>query len=317
MSIRAILPSILAVIGVILFVGNPFYIVDETQQVVVTELGKPVGEPITQAGLYVKIPFLQAVNRFDKRILEWDGDPNKVPTRDKKYIWIDTTGRWQINDPLKFLEAVHGDERIAQSRLDDIVDSATRDAVTSNLLIELVRNTQREFEPSEEDIQVDPEVLGDRIQSGRDEITRGILEQARPEVVELGIDLLDVRITRINYTDEVLRNVYERMISERKRVAELYRSEGQGKRAGIEGEKLKELERIRSEAYRAAQEVRGKADAEATRIYADAFSRDPEFYSFLKTLESYKGTLGDQTSLVLTTDSEYLKFLKGVGTTPE
>jgi len=235
MNIKQLMPTIIAALVILVVVGKPFYIVDETEQVIITQFGEPMGGPVTKAGLHFKVPFFQVANSFDKRVLEWDGDPNEVPTRDKKFIWIDTTGRWRISDPLRFLQTVH-DERTAQGRLDDIVDSATRDAMTSNYLIELVRNSQRKFEAGDDDIDIDPDVAELVINIGREQITRSILEHASREATQLGIELIDVRIKRINYIDMVLRDVYERMISERKRIAELYRSEGQGKKAEIEGQ---------------------------------------------------------------------------------
>ncbi len=286
------------------------YVVDETQQVVITQFGEPIGEPVVEAGLYFKRPFIQRANYFEKRMLEWDGRPNQIPTKDKRYIWVDTTARWRIADPLKFLQSV-ANETGAHARLDDIIDSATRDAVTSHLLVEVVRNTNQLLERAAEELKElgTAEAL-ERIEVGRGKLTRGILSQAQEMVRQYGIELIDVRIKRIDYVKEVRRKVFERMISERKRAAELYRSEGQGKKAEIDGEMGKELKRITSEAYRTAQEIEGKADAEAIKIYAEAYSRDPEFYSFLKTLETYKETIDRNSTLILSTDSAYFEYLK-------
>lgn len=295
---------------ILIVISDSLYTVDMTKQVVITQFGNPVGDPITQPGLHIKIPFIQKVTAFEKRLLEWDGDPNQIPTKDKKYLWVNTYARWRISDPLKFLQSVH-DEMGAHSRLDDIIDAATRDYVTSHLLIEVVRNSNREMIVADPDMELAEEVLSHEIQWGREEITREILNQASQTVPQYGIELVDVRIKHINYVEEVRRKVYERMISERKRIAEKYRSEGQGKKAEIEGEMEKELQRITSEAYKKAQEIIGQADAKATRIYASAFNKDPEFYSYVKTLETYKETLGGKSWLLLTTDSDYLKFLEG------
>lgn len=289
---------------------NSAYTVSETQQAVITQFGEPVGRPIQKAGLYWKTPFIQQVNYLDKRILEWDGYPSEIPTKDKKFIWVDETARWRIIDPLKFLQTMRH-EANAQSRLDDIIDGITRDHVTRYEAPEIVRSTNRilELEAKEEDISTEESF--EKIEIGRDAITRKILEQARHIVSGYGIELVDVRIKRINYIESVQRRVFERMISERKRSAEKLRSEGQAFRAGIEGQKERELKRIYSEAYRSAQEIKGKADAEATRVYAEAYSKNPEFYTFLATLESYReGLKGSR--LILSTESDFLKYLKSI-----
>jgi len=306
---------VLAVIAVFLIATGALYVVDETKQIVITQFGDPIGDPVTKAGLHFKLPFIQQANYFEKRVLEWDGHPNQIPTKDKKYIWVDTTARWKIVDALKFLESVTN-EPGAQARLDDIIDSATRDFVTNNELVEVVRNTNRLLE--EEEIHSDDDFglsAGEieRITVGREALTRYILEEASKLVPQYGIELIDVRIKRINYVREVQRKVYERMISERRRAAERYRSEGQGKKAEIEGQMEKELNQIRSEAYKKAEEVKGKADAEAIDIYADAYNRDPEFYSFTKTLDTYRNTIGKDTTVILTTDGEYFEYFEGVG----
>ncbi len=290
--------------------SGALYIVDETKQVVITQFGKPVGVPITSAGLYFKIPFIQEAHYFEKRLLEWDGEPNQIPTKDKKYIWVDTMARWRIVDALKFLQSVTN-ELNASSRLDDIINSATRDAVTGHLLVEAVRDSNRILETKEfgEDAIVSEEAL-ERIELGRQRLTRAILDKAKVLAPQYGIEIMDARVKRINYVEEVRNKVYDRMIAERKRAAEKYRSEGHGKSAEIEGQTGKELKLITSEAYRQAQSIVGKADAEAINIYAQAYSQNPEFYSFLKTIETYKNTIDASSTVILTTDSDYYKYLK-------
>lgn len=299
--------AVVVIIGLIVL-SSALYVVDETQQVVITEFGQPVGKPITRAGLYIKKPFIQKVNYFDKRLITWDGSPTQIPTSDKKYIWVDTTARWKIVDPLKFLQSV-GSERGAQARLDDIIDSATRDRITSTFLREVVRNSNREFVVTEVFVQKEEEKVGE-ITKGREYVSREILKEAARVVPQYGIELVDVRIKRLNYVEEVRQKVYARMISERKRVAEQYRSEGLGKKAEIDGMREKELQRITSEAYRKAQVIKGKADAEATKIYAQAYSKEPEFYSFLKSLETYQKTLNEKSMIILTTNSDLYQYLK-------
>lgn len=298
-------------VTVLFFMSGALYTIDETQQVVITQFGEPIGEPITKAGLHFKVPVLRQANYFEKRVLQWDGHPNQVPTKDKRYIWVDTTARWKIVDALKFLQSV-GAETNAQARLDDIIDSATRNYITSHNLVEVVRNSNRLIEDIEEiqkDISLSKEVL-EKIYVGRDTLTRGILKEASAIMPQYGIELIDVRIKRINYVSDVQEKVFERMISERKRAAEQYRSEGQGKKAEIEGKRAKELNQINSEAYKVAEIIKGKADAEAIDIYATAYNKGPEFYSFLKTLDTYKNTIDENTTIILTTDTEYLQYLK-------
>ncbi|UCG94474.1 MAG: protease modulator HflC [Candidatus Aerophobus sp.] len=309
MRLTRLVPILVVIIIGLIILGGTLYTVDQTQQVIITQFGEPIGKPITKAGLHLKKPFIQKVNYFEKRLLAWDGLPTQVPTKDKRYIWVDTTARWRIVDPLKFLQTV-GNERTALGRLDDIIDSATRNQITSHLLYELVRNSEREFVETEVSLEIE-EKMGE-VKYGREKISRSILEEASRLVPEFGIELVDVRIKRLNYVERVRQGVYARMIAERKRVAEQYRSEGQGKKAEIEGMREKELQRITSEAYRRAQEITGKADAEATKIYAGAYSKDPEFYSFLKTLDTYKGTLNEQTWLLLTSESDFYKYLKSI-----
>jgi len=312
MKKKMIIGGVLGVIALVILMGSLF-VVDETEQAILLQFGKPVGKPITTAGLNFKLPFIQVVRKFDKRVLEWDGDENQIPTSDKKYIHVDTFGRWRIVDPLKFLQSVRGDELLAQSRLDDIIDSATRNFISENLLLEAVRNSNREMQTTiEEQGRIGTQRVVLKIEKGRDKITREILAKAAQAMPEFGIELLDVRIKRINYIEEVREKVYERMISERKRIAEKSRSEGQGRKAEIDGERQKEYQRISSEAYREAQKIKGRADAEATIIYANSFGRDPEFYSFIETLESYKITMNSNTTLILNTNNDYLKFLKKI-----
>jgi membrane protease subunit HflC len=306
----------LSIVGLIILlrISGTVYTVDESVQVVITQFGKPVGEPIKEAGLYFKTPFIQRANYFEKRLLVWDGAPNQIPTKDKRYIWVDTTARWKISDPLKYLQSVIN-ETGAQARLDDIIDSATRDAITGHPLIEVVRNSNRVLpmlKAQETQEMQASEKVAEEIKVGREELTRGILKRASEMVPQYGIELVDVRIKRINYVEEVRKKVYDRMISERKRVAEEYLSEGQGKKAEIEGERGKEKQRIISQAYRKAQEIKGKADAQATKIYASAYNNDPEFYSFIKTLDTYATTIDKESTVILTTDSDYFEYLKEI-----
>ncbi len=306
----------LAAFVVVLLAGNAFYTLDETEQAIITQFGEPIGKPIRDAGLHIKTPFIQKVTIFDKRILAWDGDPNQIPTEDKKYIWVNTFARWHIVDPLKFYQSVNN-ELAARSRLDDIIDGVTRDIIAQNSLIEVVRNSNREMKIIVEGDSgsVEP-VAGlqavETISKGRTRIMDMILAKVSETVPQYGIEVIDVRIKHIIYIEEVLQKVYERMISERKRIAEKYRSEGQGERAKIEGQREKELQAITSEAYKQAQLIKGAADARAAKIYADAYNRDPEFYSFLQTLESYRSTLNANSTMFLKTDSDFLRYLKNV-----
>ena len=300
--------------GAIVFLSAVF-IVSETEQVVITQFGEPKGDPIQEPGLYFKIPGIQEANYFDKRILEWDGDANRVPTKDKRYIWIDTTARWRIVDPLKFLQTVRNEDG-AQQQLDNILDGRTRNVIAGKTLIEIVRSSNRildveaSVDAAEQDQRQEFEPIPE--DSGRDSIRTEILRVAQPKIRAYGIELVDILIKRLNYEQDVQKKVFERMISERKRVADKYRSEGESERARIEGLKEREIKRIRSEAYREAEVLRGKADAEAIKIYADAYNNDPEFYSFVRTLESYRETLTDGTTLILGTNNEYLDYLKEI-----
>ncbi|MFQ5881909.1 MAG: protease modulator HflC [Candidatus Methylomirabilales bacterium] len=303
--------GILAIL-VVLVLSGAFYTVQEGEQVIILRFGKVVGEPITKAGLNTKIPFIENVRRFEKRLLIWDGDPNQIPTKGREFILVDTTARWRITDPKKFLESV-ATEQGAQSRLDDIIDSAVRSQVSGNELVELVRSASW-VTPQEEMLEQVPvereEELKKEISRGREEITRAILVEARKVVPQYGIELIDMRIKRLNYIQSVREKVYARMISERKRIAARFRSEGEGESAEILGNMEKDLRQIRSGAYRRAQEVRGKADAEATRVYGAAFGKDPEFYAFSRTLEAYKEGQNKNSVLILTTDSDYYRYLK-------
>jgi membrane protease subunit HflC len=288
------------------------YTLSETEQAIIVQFGRPVGGVINQPGLKVKIPFIQMVYRFDKRWLEFDGDTNEIPTKDKKYIWVDTYARWRIADPLRFYQAVR-DEIGAQSRLDDIVDGETRNAVASFDLIELVRSTNRDFEITGELEGIGSAEAMARITTGRQKIETLILEKASKITPEFGIELVDVRFKRINYVETVQAKVYERMISERKRIAERSRSEGQGRAAEIRGQKERDMLAASSLGYKTAQILKGAADAKATSIYAKAYGRDPELYQFVKAMETLESSLDEQTMLVLTTDSDLLRYLKGPG----
>jgi len=288
---------------------SAFYTVSETEQVVITQFGQPIGRSVTQPGLHMKIPFAQEVNVFDKRWLEWDGNANQVPTRDKKYIWVETYARWRIADPLLFFQRLR-DERGAQSRLDDIIDGETRNVIANHNLIEIVRSSNREFEKAEEVEDVMEAEIMRQVDLGRDKITRLILKRASQFVPDYGIELEDVQIRRVNYVETVQQKVFERMISERKRIADRHRSEGQGKSAEIRGKKERELKVIESEAYRKTQEIMGRGDAEAVSIYAAANNRDRELYRFLRTMETYRATVDKDSWLVLSTDADLFRYLQ-------
>ncbi|MCK8503259.1 protease modulator HflC [Myxococcus sp. MISCRS1] len=297
-----------AVLAIVLGFSST-YTLSEHEQAVITRFGQPRGQSITEPGLHFKQPFVDTVNRFDKRWLDWRGDPNQIPTKDKKYIWVDTFGRWRIVDPLRFFQRLR-DERNAQSRLDDIIDGETRNTIASFALIEAVRSTNRPFEDDEYTTEEERGESQEQVAQGRDKLTRQIRLRAAEIVKEFGVELVDVQIRRINYVDEVQVKVFERMISERRRTAERSRSEGMGRAAEIRGQRERDLKEIRSEAYRKAQEITGKADAEATRIYADAFGRDAEFYQFMRTLEAYPQVMDRSTSLFLGSDSEFYRYLR-------
>ncbi len=306
---------ILALAIVLLFIVffASVYFVNETQQVVITQFGKPVGKPITTPGLKLKAPFIQKANYFDKRFLEWDGDPNQIPTRDKKFIFVDTYARWQITDPLQFFKRLTN-ERGAQSRLDDILDGETRNYIAAHNLEEAVRTSNRKPISS----GVVGELTGDslvNIKVGRQKIQHMILESANKQTRELGIEVLDFRFKRINYVEEVRRQVYERMKSERFRIADKFRSEGQGEASNINGEKERDLKTIQSEAFKEAEEIKGKADGEAAAIYSKSYDRSPQsrsLYSFLKSMETFERTFDKETAIIMTTDSDLYKYLKGM-----
>jgi len=319
MTAKTLIPLILVAILIVVAIplaASMLYIVHEGEQVVITQFGKPIGQPITTAGLKAKTPFIQEVHRFEKRILEWDGSPDEIPTKDKKFIWLDTTARWRIKDALKYYQAV-GREDVAQSRLDDIIDSAARDLVTSQMLIEAVRDSDRalyqDIDELEEEETQGADEPPEKIDFGREQITHMILQKAQESVAQYGIELVGVRIKRINYVDEVRAKVFDRMTSERARIAAKYRSEGEGEAADIMGQKQKELDRIQSDAYKQAEQIKGSADAEAIQIYAEAHGKDPEFFAFTQTLETYKKTSNENTRLILTTDSDLYKYLKETG----
>jgi membrane protease subunit HflC len=304
---KLLIISVAITIGIAVLLSS-VYVVNETQQVVITQFGEPVGQPITTPGLHFKVPFTQDANYFDKRFLEWDGSPNQIPTKDKRFIWVDSYARWRISDPLLFFQRLR-DERGAQSRLDDILDGETRNAIARNDLVEVVRTSNRD--PAT--IPVESEETNaalEKIQLGRQALTRQILATTAPRVKEFGIELMDFQFKRINYVDQVQNDVFQRMIAERKRVAERYRSEGAGEAARISGERERDLQRIQSEAYRTAQETRGKADAQATRIYAEANNRDAAFYAFTKSMETYESAVDAKTILILTTNGDLLKYLE-------
>ncbi len=292
------------------------YTVDETEQVVITRFDK-VQRTVTTPGLRFKLPVIEKALVFPNNLQEWDGDPGQIPTKDKTYIWVNTFARWKIVDPVLFFKTVGYVSR-AQQRLDEIIDPTVRNFVTSNRLIEAVRNSNRELDTFEDlgdganqEKHTDRPARFAQVYVGRDKIDTGILTQAKPKLSNFGIELVDVKIKRVNYVEEVRKSVYDRMIAERKQIAQKFRSEGKGEAQKILGEKERELKRIESEAYRTAQEIKGKADAESTRLYAEAFGLDPEFYSFVKTLEVYNEALSENSSIILSTDSEIFKYMKG------
>ena len=310
---------LLAVVAVVLFFGSAYQI-DETEQVVITRFGKPVVEPINadpdanEAGLHFKIPLISTVNRFDTRVLEWDGQPNQMTTRDKLYIVVDTFARWRIADPLLYFQALR-DERSALSRLDDIIGSETRNVVARHDLIEVVRSEKDREPVRDETLEEFGTTVGvlPPIRFGRIALEDEILQAAIPKVTLWGIELLDVRIKRINYKSDVITKIYERMISEREQIAERFRSEGAGEAAKIDGRREKDLLEIKSQAYREVEEIQGKADATASKIYADAYNTSPaaaEFYGFVKTLDMYREALSNDTTVILTTDSDLFRLLK-------
>lgn len=286
------------------------YTVSETEQVVITQFGRPVGGPITEPGLHVKVPFIQQIHTFDKRYLEWDGDPNQLPTRDKRFIWLNTYARWRITDPLLFFQRLR-DEAGAQTRLDDIIDGETRDAIANHDLVELVRSSNRR--PAVAESSPDDETQFQEIQFGREKIRREILKAVRERTADLGLEVLDIQFKRLAYVEAVRQQVYARMIAERQRIAARYRSQGEGEASRILGEMDRELKRIQSEAFREAEQIRGVADAEAIGIYAAAYDRSAgsrQFYSFLKSLETLPAAIDEKTTIVLSTDGELYRYLE-------
>ena len=302
--IRFVLIAVVVVL--IIVVMNGFFVLPEGQQAVITQFGRPVGKPITEAGLKFKTPVVQEVTYFDKKILIWDGDPNQIPTNDKTFVYLDVTARWRISDALVFLQAVNNETR-AMTILDDIIDGTVRDLVNKNDLVEIIRSSDWSPEAMSARGAL---YAGEKLQYGRDKITKMIHEAASKVTPQYGIELVDVMFKRVNYIDTVRRKVYDRMISERKRIAAEKRSMGEGQKAEIMGKLQRELKEITSTATREAQEIKGKADAEAARIYADAYNKDPEFYAFSKTLETYKDTLGKNTRLIITSDSPLYRYLQ-------
>ena len=299
--------SLILVVLLLLLFGGAFFIVNESEQVVITQFGEPVGDPITEPGLNFKIPLIQKANYFDRRFLAWDGEPKQVSTRDKRFININTYARWRISDPLKYAQRLF-DETKAQNRLGAILEGATQNEIANHDLIELVRSTNREYISSGNDNDQNKKAV---IERGRDALRAAILELAKERTSDLGIEVLDFQFKRINYVPEVRNKVYERMISERKRIAEEFRSQGAGESARISGQKDRDLKEITSDAYRRSQEIKGRADAEAANIYARAYNKDANFYKFMKTMDIFKDALDKETTLVLTTDGEFLRFLDG------
>jgi len=316
---RIMLIAILVVLVIGSFAGyNAAYTVSEVEQAIITQFGKPVGAPVTTAGLKFKIPFIQEVNPIDRRVLEWDGDPSDMPTKDKLYISVDLYARWRITDPLQYFLRLR-DERSAQSRLDDILGSETRNAVAKHELIEIIRTT-KDRTPLRDTLLSDAErkqEIGSLvpIHKGRKLVEEEIFREAAEKVRVFGIELLDIRFKRINYNESVRPKIYDRMISERRQIAERFLSEGNGEAARIRGNRVRDLNKIQSEAYKRVEEIRGLADAKATEIYAKAYNQSPEavaFYEFTRTMQAYKDIISKNTTLILSTDSDLFKFLKGM-----
>jgi membrane protease subunit HflC len=305
----AMIVVVAIVVALALVMTGTFYVVDERKQVIITQFGEPKGDPVTTPGLKIKIPLIQKAHFFEKRFLEWDGDRNQLPTKDKRFIFVDTYARWRITDPLRFFQRLR-DERGAQSRLDDILDGETRNTIAKHNLIEVVRTSSREFAVAEDLESERIDEVFQTIQFGRDILADEVLVSAQARTEDLGIEILDFRFKRINYVPEVREEVYARMISERQRIAEQFRSEGLGESARINGEKERELKLISSEAYREAQEIKGRADAEAADLYASAYNRDPEFYRFYKSMQVLKTTLDQDTVLLIGTDGELLRYVE-------
>jgi membrane protease subunit HflC len=304
---------IIVVIALVIVAWDGFYTLPEGRQAVITQFGKPVGKPVTEAGFHLKTPFIQTVNLFEKKILIWDGDPNQIPTGDKTYVFLDVTARWRIVDALAFMQAVNTEAR-AQTILDDVLDGSVRDLVNKNDLVEIIRSsdwtpdTMASSEIPEGVKEPEPDVQA--VRYGRDKISAMITETASGITPQYGIELIDVMFKRVNYIESVRLKVYERMISERKRIAAEKRSKGEGEKAEILGKVNRELNEINSTANRDAQRVKGRADAEAAKIYAEAYSKDSEFYAFWKSLEMYGGAVGKNTRLILSSDTEFYRFLE-------
>ncbi|MGB9156949.1 MAG: protease modulator HflC [Chthoniobacterales bacterium] len=318
-TLRSIFAGVAALV-LLIVLRTAFYTVKQTQQVIVTQFGKPVGDPVTEPGLHLKLPFIQTVNRIDKRFLEWDGAPVAIPTRDKTYIHVDTFARWRIDDPKTYFVRLH-DERSAQSRLDDILGSETRNAVAKHDLIEIVRSDKARKPLRDENIKAAAGYVGalgvlPPIAFGRAKVEAEIKAGASVKMAEFGIALLDVRLKRVNYNPDVLDRIYQRMISERQQIAQRFRSEGEGEAARIAGQRDRDLNEIESTAYRQVQQIRGQADAKASEIYARAYTQSPqaaEFYSFLKSMATYRRVLTKDSTLVLSTDSDLLRYLRHSG----
>jgi membrane protease subunit HflC len=305
--------SVLLLVFAMVVVGNAAFVVNETEQVIITRFGKPIREPILDAGLKFKVPMIDTPNRFEKRFLEWDGDANELPTKDKRFIHVDTYARWRISDPLLFFQRLR-DERGAQTRLDDILDGETRNAIANHNLVEVIRLSNRM--PESDESQPEESSILEEIEAGREVIRREILTNAQARTADLGIEILDLQFKRINYVEEVRRKVYDRMIAERQRIADRFRSEGQGEASRILGEMDRELKRIQSEAYKISREIVGRADAEATEIFAAAYNQSADsrsFYEFTKTMETFETTVDAETWLLLSTEGEFYKYLKSSG----
>ncbi|MGD9824453.1 protease modulator HflC [Desulfobacter sp.] len=313
--VNAVFLAVAVIAALVLY--NSAYMIDETEQVVITQFGRIVGDAKKTPGLKFKIPFIQKVNYFPKNLLEWDGDPGQIPTKDKTYIWVDTFARWRINDPIVYFQTVK-DEFSALKRLDDIIDPAMRDLISAYPLVESVRNTDRPMDTfdsiqgqgDKEGQETPKRLVRYQVEWGRAEIARQIEKQAREKLADFGIQVVDVKIKRINYIDSVRSSVYNRMIAERNQIAEKFRAEGQGEASNIRGGKERDLQVIKSQAYKQAQEIKGKADAQAAHIYAAAYGQDPEFYAFVKTMELYKKVLEKDSSVILSTNSELMKYFK-------
>jgi modulator of FtsH protease HflC len=310
MQNRKVIFQIIILLAILIVIIDSVFKVKENEQVVITQFGKPVGEAKTTPGLKLKVPFIQKTNYFEKRFMEWDGDPNQLPTKDKKFIFVEAYARWHITDPLQFFKRLT-DERGALSRLSDILDGETRDIIANHNLEEVVRSTNRVPAPSGSIGEEVGDTLSD-IKTGRLEIQQMILQSANQKASDLGIIILDVRLKRLDYVEDVKTQVYERMKSERYRIAEKFRSEGAGEASKINGEKERDLKTIQSEAYRKAEEIRGQADARATAIYAGAYDQSASsrsLYSFSKSMETFEKTFDSTTTIIVSTKSELYRYL--------